>query len=141
MREDPITLIIAPDREGKAAGRLYLDDGKSFDYKTGVHLYMEFTYQAGKLQSKMLSKPGNLIMFCNFTALKLFCVAGLETPVWLYKVKILGSDSSTVSTSGQARLMTGEGESSLDTSFSHSEGVTTVRRPGVALHTEWTIQL
>ena len=58
MREDPITLIIAPDREGKATGTLYLDDGKSFEYKTGAHLYMEFTYQAGKLQSKMLSKPG-----------------------------------------------------------------------------------
>ena len=65
----------------------------------------------------------------------------MKTPVWLYKVKILGSDSSTISTSGQARLRTGEGDSSLDTSYSHSEGVTTVRRPGVALHSEWTIQL
>ena len=73
MREDPITLIVAPDREGKATGTLYLDDGKSFDYKTGAHLYMEFTYQAGKLQSKMLSKPGNLISILYIVSSVLCC--------------------------------------------------------------------
>ena len=65
----------------------------------------------------------------------------MKTPVWLYKVMILGTDSATVSTSGKARLSTAAGEVGLDTSHSHGEGVTTVRRPGVTLDTEWTIQL
>ena len=63
MREDPITLIVAPDREGRAEGRLYLDDGKSFDYKTGASLYMEFSYSGGKLHSKMLSDPGTALSY------------------------------------------------------------------------------
>ena len=63
MREDPITLIVAPDREGRAEGRLYLDDGKSFDYKTGASLYMEFSYSEGKLHSKMLSDPGTALSY------------------------------------------------------------------------------
>lgn len=58
MHEDPITLIVAPDKEGKASGTLYLDDGKSFEYQSGAKLYMQFTYDNGKLESKMLTPPG-----------------------------------------------------------------------------------
>ena len=68
-------------------------------------------------------------------------VAGLKTPVWLYRVVILGTDWVAVSTSGKARLTSAEGETSLDTSHSHGAGTTTVRKPGVTLDTEWTIQL
>merc|ERR1719342_295801 len=73
MHEDPITLIVAPDKEGKASGSLYLDDGKSFEYQSGAKLYMQFTYDNGKLESKMLTPPGSY-----------------TTQVWLYKVVILG---------------------------------------------------
>ena len=58
MHEDPITLIVAPDKEGKASGTLYLDDGKSFDYREGAKLYMQFTYDNGKLESKMITPTG-----------------------------------------------------------------------------------
>lgn len=33
MHEDPITLHIALDKEQKAEGTLYIDDGQSFEYK------------------------------------------------------------------------------------------------------------
>merc|ERR1712034_269780 len=38
MHGDPITLVVAPDKEGKASGTLYLDDGR--------------------MESKMISPPG-----------------------------------------------------------------------------------
>ena len=34
MANDPITLIVALDKNQKAKGHLYIDDGKSFNYKT-----------------------------------------------------------------------------------------------------------
>ena len=33
--DDPYTLYIACDGQGKAKGSFYVDDGKSFDYKKG----------------------------------------------------------------------------------------------------------
>jgi hypothetical protein len=41
---------------------IILDDGKSFDYKSGKNLYMELTYSGGKLESKMLQPPGQGIV-------------------------------------------------------------------------------
>ena len=64
MHQDPITLIVAPDKDGYASGTLYLDDGKSFDYKDGARFYMRFTYKNGKLESKMLL-PSGLNIFKN----------------------------------------------------------------------------
>ena len=62
--------------------------------------------------------------------------------MWLYKVLVLGQTSGTVSTSGQASLsVTGAASASLSTSFSHKEGVVTVRRPGASLGKEWSIAL
>ena len=65
MHEDPITLIVAPDQAGKASGTLYLDDGKSFDYQNGGNIYMKFTYENGKLESKILTPNGNFKSFCS----------------------------------------------------------------------------
>jgi len=124
MHEDPITLIVAPDKEGKASGTLYLDDGKSFEYREGAKLYMQFTYDNGKLESKMITPTGSY-----------------TTEVWLYKVKILGQDSRTVSTQGLATLKSPGSESQLNTSFSHTTGVLTIRKPGVNLGIEWNISL
>lgn len=125
MHQDPITLIVAPDKDGYASGTLYLDDGKSFDYKDGARFYMKFTYKNGKLESKMLLPSGNY-----------------NTDVWVYKVMLLGQESKTLSTSGQATLNVSGGSSSqLDTSYSHGDRVLVVRKPGVSLMKEWEISL
>ena len=58
MHDDPITLVVAPYKERKASGTLYLDDGKSFDYQQGAKLFMEFTRDNSRLESKMISPPG-----------------------------------------------------------------------------------
>merc|ERR1712121_126118 len=100
MHDDPITLVVAPDKEGKASGTLYLDDGQSFAYQQGAKLYMQFTWDNGKLQSKMISP------------------IGINTPVWLERVLVLGSSPSN----GQA-------------TFDYSTKVLTIRRPGVKLDT------
>uniref|UniRef100_A0A0N4ZV17 Gal_mutarotas_2 domain-containing protein n=1 Tax=Parastrongyloides trichosuri TaxID=131310 RepID=A0A0N4ZV17_PARTI len=46
MRDDPITLYIANDFQNTFAnGTIYLDDGETYDYKSGNYLYWGFTYK------------------------------------------------------------------------------------------------
>jgi alpha 1,3-glucosidase len=117
MHNDPITLVVAPDRQGMAKGTLYLDDGKSFDYKQGSKLYMEITYDNGRLESKMIE-------------------AGMETPVWLEKVLILGAKPG----SGPAQVSSSAGEANVDTRFEFSTRVMTIRKPGVNMGKSWVIK-
>ncbi len=46
-------------REGKARGSLYIDDGRTFDYKTGgKSIYVEFKFEDEVLTAKMLQPAG-----------------------------------------------------------------------------------
>jgi alpha 1,3-glucosidase len=44
MANDPYTIIVALDADGKASGDLYVDDGHSFDYKDQTYLQASFEY-------------------------------------------------------------------------------------------------
>ncbi|KAF9986257.1 hypothetical protein BGZ65_008301 [Modicella reniformis] len=51
MEHDPFTLVIALDSQGQANGRIYLDDGETFNYEKGEYLLREFRYSNGVLSS------------------------------------------------------------------------------------------
>lgn len=44
MYRDPYTLYIAPNKEGKAQGQLYIDDGESFGYESGEFVAVNFNF-------------------------------------------------------------------------------------------------
>lgn len=52
MQEDPITLVVALDANKQAKGTLYIDDEKSFAYRQGKYLYIEFEFKDGVLSSR-----------------------------------------------------------------------------------------
>lgn len=52
MHEDPYTLIVAVDGTNQAKGTLYIDDEKSFEYRHGKYLYLEFEFKEGVLSSR-----------------------------------------------------------------------------------------
>ncbi|POV94665.1 hypothetical protein PSTT_16731 [Puccinia striiformis] len=43
MWKDPITLVVALDKDGQSTGTLYLDDGESFNHERGQFLYKRFS--------------------------------------------------------------------------------------------------
>jgi alpha 1,3-glucosidase len=47
----PLTLIVAGDEKGESEGFLYLDDGITYDYETGVYVHRKFTLKGGILKS------------------------------------------------------------------------------------------
>ncbi|KAH7056572.1 glycosyl hydrolases family 31-domain-containing protein [Linnemannia elongata] len=52
MENDPFTLVIALDSKSEASGRLYLDDGESFNYEKGDYILREFKVSKGVLSSR-----------------------------------------------------------------------------------------
>ncbi|CAO3564059.1 unnamed protein product [Mortierella alpina] len=58
MENDPFTLVIALDSKGEATGRIYLDDGESFNYEKGDYILREFNVAEGVLRSRDLRTAG-----------------------------------------------------------------------------------
>ena len=55
MKWDPYTLVVVPDKNGKAQGTLYVDDGESFDYTNGAYIHRQFILQGTTLSSENLA--------------------------------------------------------------------------------------
>lgn len=51
MENDPYTLVISLNSSQAAEGELYIDDGKSFEFKQGAFIHRRFTFSKGKLTS------------------------------------------------------------------------------------------
>lgn len=48
---DPLTLVVALDKELKASGDLYLDDGHSFAFKSGQYIHRDFLFDGVRLKN------------------------------------------------------------------------------------------
>ena len=120
MANDPITLIVALDKSNKAKGSLYIDDGKSYNYRTKEEFVLiEFTFENDKLTGHLVSKPG------------------YECKSWLERVVIMGYDKPAK----QAKIVSPTtGEETLKTSWTDNK-VLTVRRPGVNICADWELTL
>lgn len=52
MHDDPYTLVVAVDSAKQSKGTLYIDDEKSYQYRQGKYLYLEFEFKEGVLSSR-----------------------------------------------------------------------------------------
>lgn len=53
MYKDPYTLYIALNKEGKAFGKLYIDDGETFNYEKGHFIYIEFDADSNGISARV----------------------------------------------------------------------------------------
>ncbi|KAM8938957.1 neutral alpha-glucosidase AB isoform 1-T1 [Pelodytes ibericus] len=120
MLDDPFTLYVALDMQGEAEGELYLDDGHSFNYEQNKFVYRGFNYSRGELRSRSLDLGGVF-----------------ETTNWLERVIIIGVSQPTSVT---LRLPEGS-ETPLEFEFDSHTSVTTIRKPGVNIASDFTISL
>ncbi|KAI0564994.1 Neutral alpha-glucosidase AB [Gracilaria domingensis] len=56
MAHDPFTLVVALNNKKEARGELYMDDGKSFDYKSGAYAVRQFIFEGGELRAEIVSE-------------------------------------------------------------------------------------
>lgn len=77
LKNSDIEVVVCPDENGSATGRLYLDDGETYSCKEEF-LYVEIHYKDGKLSYKSLSNVQNIIP--QFIASKKIVKATILTP-------------------------------------------------------------
>eukprot|EP00096_Caligus_rogercresseyi_P013303 TRINITY_DN597_c0_g1_i1.p1 TRINITY_DN597_c0_g1~~TRINITY_DN597_c0_g1_i1.p1 ORF type:complete len:902 (+),score=300.42 TRINITY_DN597_c0_g1_i1:94-2799(+) len=119
MAQDPYTLVVALDQNQSAEGRLFIDDGESYAYRNGEHLYIKFTFANKVLSGHLLESPG------------------YKTSSWLERVIIMGLKDSPNKITVSSPLI---GE--IDAEFTYKEGgVLTIRKPSPNIAEEWSITL
>lgn len=125
MREDPYTLVIALDSDGKAQGTLYIDDEHTFDYRQGKFLYLAFSYEGGVLTSKKIDPNGSY-----------------DTASWLERVIVIGLHKQPTKVSvNSATVGTRDLESTFESGSATQGSQLTIRKPGVSMREEFTITI
>ncbi|KAK9835160.1 hypothetical protein WJX81_002172 [Elliptochloris bilobata] len=76
MARDPLTLVVALDAAGAAAGELYVDDGRSFAYRRGVFLHRRFEFAGSVLTSR--PAPGGGGAMASGVTVERLVVLGLQ---------------------------------------------------------------
>jgi alpha 1,3-glucosidase len=56
MQFDPYNLVIALDKDQKAEGGLYIDDGSTFSFEQGGYIYRRFIFNNDTLTSEAIGK-------------------------------------------------------------------------------------
>ncbi|XP_043482862.1 neutral alpha-glucosidase AB [Leptopilina heterotoma] len=121
MKNDPYTLIVIADNAGKATGTLYIDDEVSFEYRHGNYLYLKLSLDGNNLTSKMLDKKANY-----------------KTKSWLERIDIVNPPKGIKSAQLTSKSL---GKVTLETKYNPHNNVLVVRKPGVNMGEEWTIEL
>ncbi|XP_043256915.1 neutral alpha-glucosidase AB [Colletes gigas] len=121
MKNDPYTLVVITDSNGKANGTLYIDDETSFEYRHGKYLYLRLNFEGNKLTSTFIDK-----------------LASYQTESWLERVDIANPPQGVTSAVLTSRNL---GKVTLEAKYNPNNNVLTVRKPGVNMGEEWTIEL
>ncbi|TGO55740.1 hypothetical protein BOTNAR_0238g00080 [Botryotinia narcissicola] len=129
MRWDPYTLVLVLNKEGKATGELYVDDGETFDYQSGAYIHRSFSFENGVLSSKDIGIKGKL----TDKYLKSMKKVGVE------KIIIVGAPKEwsglksvkVGSTTAEITYYAGEGSKAAWAS---------VRAPKVAIGEDWEVE-
>ncbi|TVY59550.1 Glucosidase 2 subunit alpha [Lachnellula suecica] len=129
MKWDPYTLVVVLGNEGTASGKLYVDDGETFDYQTGAFIHRSFNFKNGVLASSNLGTKGKL----TDKYIKTMKNVGVE------RVVIVGAPKEWAS---KASVKVGGAEAGIE--FHAEEGGkaawAVVKNPKVAIGEDWKIE-
>lgn len=147
MEHDPFTLRIALDKNLKAYGDLYIDDGKSFAYKKGQYLYRTFSFdknklttQRGDLTSVMWDKhsardpPSKSYTVPN--TVERLIIMGYPSKPSKITLQVHPTDTVNVASPDAIAL-----QSSLEFQYNASTNTITVRKPMMRTDSQWTISI
>lgn len=117
MLNDPYTLVICLDRQGKAAGTLYLDDEKSYAYRDGQFIYVNFEFDDNQLTNRFIGKPK------------------YKSESWIERIVIAGLDrvptSATILVNGASQQL----------EVDHRDSAITIRKPGIKMNVDFSLKL
>ncbi|KAK4788494.1 hypothetical protein SAY86_019813 [Trapa natans] len=129
MTNDPYTLVIALNSSKVAEGELYIDDGKSFNFKQGAYIHRRFVFKDGKLTSSDArnSFSGKLRFNSDCT---------------IERIIILGHAAGPKNALVEPENLKLEIElGPLQLHGRSGPAVLTIRKPGVLVTSDWTIKI
>ena len=114
------------DSSGAAEGELYIDDGKSYDFKQGAYIHRRFTFSDGKLTSVNLATLGTKFL----------------SDCTIERIILLGHSSKPKSARIEPSNNVAEVElGPLQIRSGVQSSVLTIRKPNVRVSDDWTIKL
>lgn len=115
MAKDPYTFIVTLDKQGKAQGRLYIDDGQSLNYQKGSYIMMELSMESNVLSSTVTNQ------------------GAFETPELIEKIVIAGLNRapSSIQVAGRA----------VEYRYDSASQVLILRKPNLSVSKEWSVIL
>eukprot|EP01121_Diplochlamys_sp_Union-15-3_P010462 TRINITY_DN2937_c0_g2_i5.p1 TRINITY_DN2937_c0_g2~~TRINITY_DN2937_c0_g2_i5.p1 ORF type:complete len:647 (-),score=113.04 TRINITY_DN2937_c0_g2_i5:37-1704(-) len=121
MVDDPYTLFIALDRNKEASGELYVDDGKTFEYRNGKYIRRKFDLTKENANLRLTPIPVGDGNFSLSNKLERIVVRGIDN---VYQV---------VKTVGGVQTI-------LETEYDRGSRTLTVRNPAVILaDLDWSV--
>lgn len=118
--------VIALNSSQAAEGELYIDDGKSFDFKEGAYIHRQFVFSNGVLKSSNLATTGK---------------SQFSSECIVERIILLGGGSRAKS----AHVEPGNRKIEIELGplwlGSRSPAVVTIRKPGVRIGDDWTIKI
>ncbi|KAG2734879.1 hypothetical protein G9P44_002885 [Scheffersomyces stipitis] len=120
MANDPYTLIVAPDSNGNANGKLYIDDGESFGYTKGESIIIEFQFSKKLgLSAKVSSIDVNYV--------------GSLSSIEIEKIVIISHPQSQIS---EVKLR--QSSNSWNARFSTSRDKLIIHNPKLKVAADWS---
>ncbi|CDK24826.1 unnamed protein product [Kuraishia capsulata CBS 1993] len=122
MKYDPYTLVIALSSKGSASGKLYIDDGETFDNELGDFVNVAFTFDGRKLSSSV--------------------TGGLDQPfvqslarVTVERIIFIGDLKPS------KEIKVSQGGEQWVAQYESSEGAITIKNPQVKINSDWTVSV
>jgi alpha 1,3-glucosidase len=133
MRDDPYTLLVAPDAAGAAAGELYVDDGESHGYEDGDFAWRAFALEREGKALRCAPSGARPAGAADAAARARAVGAAVERVVLLGVAKPPARVTITAAADGVARELT----------YTHdaTARVLVLRKPGVPVSEDWLIEL
>uniref|UniRef100_A0A7S1PU63 Glucosidase II subunit alpha n=1 Tax=Neobodo designis TaxID=312471 RepID=A0A7S1PU63_NEODS len=139
---DPITLYVAANEHGNAVGEVYLDDTHSFDFQKGGYVLAEVSLDAGKtlsIKPKAAKRAArDAAAFASPVVIERIVLVGLKAAPLTATARLTKGKAVTVDASGNGIPVEQGAALAIVPGLADS---VVIRRPGLPVDGEWTIEL
>jgi len=119
--DDPITLIVALDRNNEAEGEFYLDDGQTYNYRQKREfIHRKFSFKNNELRSTSVDPTGKF-----------------ETDAWIERILIIGYPKNP----NRLTIHSGDKQAVPFHNYQETSQTLLIRRPGPSVHADWTLTI
>ncbi|KAG7664986.1 ROT2 [[Candida] subhashii] len=121
MKYDPYTVIIALNKQGKASGELYIDDGESYKNVQGEYVDVKFSADKNSISTNVKSGSDQYIKSIDSIHVENIQIVGLDD-----KIKSIEIEQGGETWSGRVET---------------KDGIATIKNPKVKINSNWKISI